>query len=315
VAWPVQVLVVWPARVVAFAVFLPLRMLYELVALVLRWLVRATWGWLLRPALRLLLKTVQVFFKALWVVLSALWDWVLCPVGRALAWLWARVCLPPLRLVWSGLRWLTAKVAGALRVFFRALLEVSLWAIEAVARCLIRPVRWLVRVVLAPAVRAVMWVQVKAWIAIFVGLRALGRLLVWSARHLVARPGRWLGRAVLAPGWRVAVAALAWAAKATKVVLRLLVAVPLVWCWRTVVAPAGRASGKALHVLVVIPVVWCWRMLVVPAAGLVAGTLRVLVVQPTRWVRRTVWQPIRETASGVARALIGRPARDRQARP
>lgn len=102
VAWPVQVLVVWPARVVAFAVFLPLRMLYELVALVLRWVVRATWEWLLYPALRLLFGTLRIFFKALWVVLSALWDWVLRPAGRALAWLWTRVGRPLLRLVWLG---------------------------------------------------------------------------------------------------------------------------------------------------------------------------------------------------------------------
>ncbi|OHV35605.1 hypothetical protein [Pseudofrankia saprophytica] len=314
-AWPVQVLVVWPARVVAFAVFLPLRMLYELVALVLRWVVRATWEWLLYPALRLLFGTLRIFFKALWVVLSALWDWVLRPAGRALAWLWTRVGRPLLRLVWLGLSWLTAKVASALRVFFRVLLEVSLWAIEAVVRRLIRPVRWLVRVVLAPAARAAAWVLIHAGRAIRVGLYALGRLLAWSARHLVARPGRWFGRAVLAPGWRVTVAALAWAARATTVVLRLLVAVPLIWCWRTVVVPVGRASGKALRILIAVPVAWGWRTLVVPTARAVRVASRVLVVRPSRWVRHAVWQPIRETTSSVARALTGRPARPRRAKP
>jgi len=312
----VRVLVVWPARIVAFAVFLPLRLLYELVALVLRWLPQATWEWLLYPPLRLL-------FKILWLVLSTLWDWVLSPGGRALAWFWSRVCVPVLRAVRSALSWLTATIGTMVRALSRAvralvhhlvtrpgrwLTRVALrpaWRATAwvlvrgwrrawtglrlsagllaflVRRVLVEPGRWLARVALAPLGQALRWALAQAGRGGWASLRLLGRLAMFLLWHLVVRPGRWLTRVVLGPGWRAAVTALGWAGRAGRVVL-LLFAVPLVWCWRAVAVPTARAVGAVLGLL---------------------------VVRPSRWLRHAVWTPIRLAASDVARAVTGRPAR------
>jgi len=323
VAWPVRVFAVWPARAVAFAVFLPLRLLYELVALVLRWLLRATWEWLLYPVLRLLCKTLSLLTRALSAILSAVWDWVLCPGGRALAWLWSRACLPVLRGARLVLGWLAVTTGNWLRALSRAAGLVAYYLG-------VRPGRWLTRVALRPAWCATAWVLVQGWGGAWAGLRLSARLLAFLTWHLLVRPSRWLTRVVLAPlglglrwalaeVWRGALACLRLLARLAASLLWHLVARPgrcltrvvIVPGWRGTVAVlgwAGRATRFVLRLLAA-PARWCWRAVAVPTARAVAAALELSVIRPSRWLRHTVWTPIRLAASDVARALTGRPAR------
>jgi hypothetical protein len=301
-----------PVRIVAFAVVLPLRLLWDALATAWRGAcagLRRVWRRLLLPPLHALAVALGRLWRALVVIpavflirylvvvpLTALWRYVLAPVGRGVAW----------TLRYGGL--------GLARLF-TLLVVVPLTAL------------W--RYVLAPAGRAVR-----------VAVSGLGAGVSWLGHHLLVVPARLLRRSLLVP------AALALAAAVVFVVRHGLVR-PVAALWRYVLAPAGRGVRWALRMTVlalVWPAVFVWARVIVPvareigvalgfawrAAGYVSRAVgrglkwlgRVVVVIPAawvwqrtgapavrglraagRWYRRAVLQPIKEAVAEARRTL------------
>jgi hypothetical protein len=301
-----------PVRIVAFAVVLPLRLLWDAAATAgrgagtgLRW----TWRRVLLPPLRVLgvalarlwrtLVVVPALFLCRWLVvvpLAALWRYVLAPAGRGVAW--------------------TLRTAGrGLTSLLNTLVVIPLTAL------------W--RHVLAPAGRAVRT-------AVRAAAGGLGAGASWLGHHLLVVPARWLWRSLLVPAalalaaavvflvrhglvpvgrgvvWalRTAVLGLSW-------LLMVLVEVPAAFVWRRIVVPVAREIGTALgfawraagyvsravgrglkwlgRVVIVIPAAWVWQRTGAPVVrGLRAAG---------RWYGRAVRQPLREAVAEARRTL------------
>lgn len=313
-----------PVRLVAFAVVLPLRLLWDALAAVgralgagARWVGRR----LLLPPLRALgaalarvwrtLVVVPAVFLAKYLValpLVLLWRYVAVPVGRGVA--------RAVRVTGEGIGWV-------------------------VDRLVVLPLTALYRHVLTPAGHAL------AWLARHAGT-GLGLGATWLGHWLLVVPARALWRHVLVPAARAVAAAVTF-------LVRYAVVAPAVALWRYVIVPVGRgmrwtlrtvASGCArlLRVLLVIPAVFVWRKVLLPVGREVAAALghawraagyvsravgrglkwlfRVLVAAPLSWVwrhtgapavrglraagrwsRRVLWAPVREAVAEARRTL------------
>ncbi|MFF7153482.1 hypothetical protein [Streptomyces sp. NPDC008139] len=313
-----------PVRLVAFAVVLPLRLLWDALATAgratsagLRW----TWRRLLLPPLRVLgaalaravrtLVVIPAVFLTRYLVVVpvvALWRYVLVPLGHAAAW--------TLRMLGTG----TGLLAHWL---------------------LVVPLTALYTYVLAPVGRAVRWTLLTLG-------AGLGAGASWLGHYLLAVPARWLWHSLLVP------LALALAA-AVVFFVRYALVWPLAALWRYVLTPVGRGLAWTLRMtwlgllwlvrtLVVLPVGFVWRRVVVPVAREVGAALghawrvtgyvsravgrgiawlaRVLIAVPAawvwsrtgapvlravraagRWYRRAVWQPVKEAVADARRSL------------
>lgn len=199
-----------PVRVVALIVVLPLRLLWEGLAVALRALGR----YVLAPPLR-----------AFGRLCEALWRYVVVPVCRVLlvvpaAWLWRWVLVPVLRAAGVAvgflLGYLLVRPLVALWQFVLAPVgSALLW----LARVLLAvPLVWLGRHVLIPVGREIGSAVAAAWRVAGYVARAVGRRIAVVFRVLIAVPvawawrwtggpffhgvavcGRWVRRAVLHP--------------------------------------------------------------------------------------------------------------------
>lgn len=131
--------------------------------------------WLFRTVLRPLGRGVGL---VLWAVLvwpwTALYRWVMTPVGHGLVWLCAHTLVPLGRGLWAAARWLGNVLIATPAVFVH---------------------RWVLR----PVGREIRDAVVMAWRVAGHVSRAVGRALKWLARHLVGRPVTWFYRSVCTP--------------------------------------------------------------------------------------------------------------------
>ncbi len=204
----------WPVRVVAVAVVLPGRLLWEALQATGRFLER----YVGRPLAWLWHHAVVVPLSWLWrrlIVVPGSWVWrwlIVVP----LSWVWRTLIVPPVSWAWRRLivvpvawlvKWLIvvpvvrlAEVTAPLwRALGRALRRAGGLVARAVAAVALAAYRWVLR----PGWRGAGWVlgQVYRWL-----LRPAGRAIAWVWRHTavpagraVAAAGRWVGDAVLRP--------------------------------------------------------------------------------------------------------------------
>ncbi|WP_189036734.1 hypothetical protein [Streptomyces daqingensis] len=302
-----------PVRIVTLLLVLPVRMLWDALIVCGRALKRTLWVPFARAMSRLwdavLAPVLYAVFVWPW---TALWRYVLAPVGRGAAWLAA--------LVGSGIAAAARGIGAALSWLGRTLLVI--------------PATWLYRQVLTPVGHGILAVlrgagSGLAWLGrygLLVPGKALWAAAVWLVGLLVVVPAVFLYRWVLTPlghgviaAVRAAVAALAW-------LWRYAVLAPCGFVYRWILAPVGRAAavvareiadalghawrvagrisravfrfiGAVLRFLVVDPVVWVWRNAVRPLG---------------RGLRDHVWRPVaravREAGRGVRAAFAA--ARD-----
>ncbi|NJP42070.1 hypothetical protein [Actinacidiphila epipremni] len=302
-----------PVRVVTFAVVLPVRLVWDLLAAAVR-ACRTAWRWTWRRVLGPVLVFVWRYLVAAPVralfrhVLVPLVERVLIPALRAL-WRWGVV--PAVRgmaalgsAVWRGLVLLGrgAVLAGrGLAYLWRVLVVIPLtWlgrALAALWRVLaVLPAGWLWRRVVLPAARAG-----REVVLVLVGLLlVLPAVFLW--RRVLLPLVRGIG-AGFGLGGRAAGRALGWT-------WRWLVAAPVAFLWRRAVVPlaretwvalgfawrgtafVSRALGRALawaaRRLIAAPLVWAARVLV---AAPVTWAARVLVAAPAAWAWRTAGAP------------------------
>ncbi|MEV6342491.1 hypothetical protein [Actinoplanes sp. NPDC051851] len=217
----------WPIRVLALIIVLPVRFVWELldrcVTAVYRHVLvplgRAT-GWLLRTLL---------VVPALWLARQVL-RWLIFPVWRVLRWIGGKL--------W----WVVRGILGGV-IALLALVGVGLWSY------LLHPLyRWVLRpigVALAVVLRAV---RVRVVAAIRVVYRRvlvpIGQGIAWawwfSYRRILTPIGhglRWVGRLTYRRVLRPAGLAIAGSARVTGIALR--------WTWRHTLGPVFEAVGAA----------------------------------------------------------------------
>ncbi len=307
VAW-----LLWPARVVAFCVVLPVRAVWE----VLRGAARAL-GAALERAFGALGRALLAVLRPVTTVLLAPLRWIgralLLPlaaaVGAVLAWLVERLLRPVTRALAHALRLL----GGGLGAAWRAVTGAVAAVVSAFGRGLRALGRGVGRILRALVVRP---------LEVVLGLLAAGTGLL--ARALAA-PLQLIWRAVLKPvGTALVVAAVALVMGVGRFLLQpLLRAIGAVlrgagdvigWAWH--------AAGRVLALLgraLVWPFVWLYRHVLTPLGHAIRGLWRAVVVAPWRAVRRTTSAALaamrasvrdarRQVADQVRRA-IGRPPR------
>ncbi|MFB7558284.1 hypothetical protein [Streptomyces brevispora] len=278
------VLIRIPVRIVVLVLVLPVRMVWDALAVC----ARAADRTLLRPLGRALSWLFQVL-----VVVPArlLWEWVLTPVGHGLRWL-ATAVLTPLG---HGLRWvyraLLVPAGRGIRTGVGRLLTVVL----------VLPVVGVWRYVLVPLGPAAAWVVEQL---IVLPLEWVYRQLLTPLGHGVARLLDLLARGVVA-GSR-------WLWAGLDLLVAVVLVTPLVWFCRRVLTPVGREIAAAFGV--------AWRVagFVSRAVGRALARLAWhLVGAPLAWAYRTmctpvghfvrdaVWAPARRAA-----VAAGRTARD-----
>ncbi len=242
----------WIARGVAVAILVPVRLLWEALKLLGRTTVAAL-VFLLERLLTPLGSLVRHWvIRPAWHLLKDfVWDWLLHQV------LWGLILTPVLAFL----------LDFVLRPLRRAIEE------------------WLWRRVLVPAA-----------------------LTLW--RHVLVPVATQLWRWVLRPVARVVVGVVA-------LLLEWLVARPIVALWRWVLAPLLRVSRVTLRfgwrmatrvvtVLVVIPCVYVYRTVLRPVSSALGTVWNALVTRPARWVHRGVVVPMNRWASELVGSVFGR---------
>jgi hypothetical protein len=262
-----------PVRIAVLVVVVPVRMVWDVLALCARTLHRTV----LRPLGRYLLV----------IPLTWLWRSVLTPLGRGAAWLFRHLVVVP--VVWL-VRYLV--VAPAVRA----------WQYLVVV-----PAVWLWRWVLVPVGRGLAWLGrfLATYLLVVPGrwlwrwlLVPAGRGIAWLVRYLVVVPAVWLWQWVVVPVGR-GVAWLFWT----------LVLVPLGALWRWVLVPLGRALAFLGRELVAaLAVAWrvagyvsravgralkwaLWQTVGRPASRL----YRSVCTPVGHFLRDEVWRPVRAT--------------------
>ncbi|MEG8275457.1 hypothetical protein [Streptomyces sp. AHA2] len=269
-----------PVRIVVLVAVVPVRMLWDALAVAGRFLDDV----LLRPLGRALLRLARTVF--VWPFVG-LWRYVAVPVGKALARLGHVLLVVP--AVWLH-RHLLAPLGHAAARAAR-----GVWT--ALGRVYTR--------LLTPAGHALAWV-VKGLGAVLAALGVgLWATSAWLVRHLVVVPAVWLYTWVLAPVGRAVARCgrgLVWlvgtvvGAIATGLyrITRILFVVPALALWRRVLAPAGhvlavvgREVGDALG--------HAWRVagyLSLAVGRFLATCFRWIFVEPVRWAYRSVLTPV-----------------------
>ncbi|MEV4639686.1 hypothetical protein AB0J80_20245 [Actinoplanes sp. NPDC049548] len=190
----------WPVRVFAVVVVLPLRLAWELLSAVGRFLER----WVGRPLAWLWHRAVMIPLSFLWrrlvvVPLSFLWRWsVVVPFSLLGRWFWAHRRFLSRPFVWL-LRYL---VVVPVVWFFSVTAPV--W--QAVGRAVAWTLETLVSVITAVARVAYRWFLLPGWRGAGWLLRQLYRWILRPAGLVIAGVWRW----TVVPAWRVAAGAGRW---------------------------------------------------------------------------------------------------------
>ncbi|MFK4110528.1 hypothetical protein [Streptomyces sp. NPDC002176] len=216
-----------PVRIVVLVLVVPVRLVWDALAVAGRYL-HAT---LLRPLGRALLWVGRALF--VWPFV-ALWRWVLVPVGKALRWLGHVLVVVP--LCWAYVHLLAPLGRG---VYAYLLAPVGRGLAWLVRYLLVVPARWLYLRVLTPA-------------------------LYWTLRILLVLPALALWRWVLAPvgrvlavvvrevadalghAWRIAGRVSLAVGRALGTLFRWIFVEPARWVYRTILTPVGHAVRDAV---------------------------------------------------------------------
>lgn len=314
-----------PARVIAFVVVVPFRLVYDLVMAgaraidaAVRWIGRLLYAWLLRPPARGLAwlgRAVAGLFRAIGRGLARLLDLL---IVRPVRWLAVVVIWGALRLFGRGTgrlgSWIRRVLLAPIGRFFAAVLAFVGRTLELL---LVNPLSWLLRNT-ALVLRAVFTAigTGLAWLlGVLIVLPAvlLWRYVLWPPLRGIAwistRIGHGIARAAVALG-----TAFMWAWRAVAAVLRFLARIlfvlPAVTIWRYFLAPilrgiaeGGRLAGRFLrwlwNVLVMVPARWTKANVLRPIGLGVRRTWQVSVRDPLRWTNRNLIAPVRQTARDV----------------
>ncbi|GAA2398201.1 hypothetical protein GCM10010191_01130 [Actinomadura vinacea] len=292
--------IVIPARVVAVVIVLPLRLAYDLLALVGRGLMRVPGklGRFLKAAYMALLHPI---FRVIGQGAMALWS--------GLVWLWTNG-------VYAPLHWLTVVVIlGGLRLFGQGTGRLARWFYSVVLAPVVRLLELLVARPAVAVWTALVWVLAQVGRGLVIAAQGIGTALTFLLKVLVVMPATGLWRYVLRPpllglAWlgraTGAVLARAWGLLATGVAaLWAIFAGALVWAWRML----GRLLYWVARILFVIPAVALYRYLLRPIGLAAAATWRTLVVAPSRAVKNAVLVPIGQAARAAWHASVVEPAR------
>ncbi|RST16721.1 hypothetical protein E2C00_06830 [Streptomyces sp. WAC05374] len=270
-----------PVRIVVLIVVVPVRVVWDALTACGRALDRV----LLRPLGR---------------ALRRLWDSVLTPVGRALAWLVTGLVTHGVVAPCAWLyRWVLAPAGRGVARLAAGFAAGTAWLVTTLV---VRPLAWLHRTVLRPLGRGVglvLWaVLVWPWIALYRWVMTpAGHGLVWLYTHALLP----LGRGLWAAG--------AWLG-------RVLIVAPALFVHRWVLTPLGRAlvvAGREVRDAFVV----AWRVAGYVSRAVwraVAWLVRQLAVRPLTWFYRSVctpvghavrdhlWRPVRRAAAEAGRA-------------
>ncbi|KPC85908.1 membrane protein [Streptomyces sp. NRRL WC-3753] len=250
-----------PVRIVVLVLVVPVRMAWDALVVVGRFL-RDT---VLRPVGRALGWLGRAFF--VWP-LVALWRYGVVPLAKGVGWLGNVLLVVP--AVWLY-RWVLTPAGHVLARFLTAVGAVF----AAIGRGLYAGLAWLARYLL---------VVPGAWLYRWV-LAPVGHALAWCGRGLVwccGQVARGVGLVVTGVGF-----VLYWT-------VRVLLVLPALAVWRWVLVPVGRALAVVGRE-VADAVGHAWRIAghVSRAVGRFLGTLlRWTVVEPVRWVYRSVLTPV-----------------------
>lgn len=320
-----------PVRIVVLVLVVPVRMVWDGLAVMGRFL-RDT---VLRPLGRALAWLGKALF--VWPLIG-LWRYVVVPAATALAWLgkvlvvtpvvWLhRYLLTPLghvlawlvRGVGAGLAWGYARVLTPVGHALLRLLKgigavvaavgVGVYGVGAwlVRYLVVVPARWVHRWLLAPVGRAVAWCARGAWRLLELLVGGIGFVLYWVARIVLVLPALALWRRVLVPVGRFLA------------VVAREVGDALGHAWRIagrISLAIGRFLGTLLRWTLVEPVRWVYRTVLTP----VGHVVRDAVLRPAARAARSVgrasrqalaaaWETARQTRAEVRRMLFGEPVR------
>ncbi|WP_086169593.1 hypothetical protein [Streptomyces pharetrae] len=237
-----------PVRIIALVVVLPVRMVWDALAVVGR-ILRDT---VLRPLGRALAWLGKALF--VWPFV-ALWRWVLVPTGRALGWLVKWLVVVP--AVWlyrhvltpfgHGTAWLGRVLWAALTWVYERLLTPVGHGIRWLTRHLVVvPAVWVYRWVLAPLGRAVAWTVYWTGRVLFVlPALALWRWILVPAGRVLAVVGREVWTA-LGHAWRVAGHVSLAVGRFLGTLFRWIFVEPVRWVYRGVLTPVGHAVRDAV---------------------------------------------------------------------
>ncbi|MGW5085921.1 hypothetical protein [Streptomyces sp. 067-1] len=250
-----------PVRIVVLVLVVPVRMVWDALVVVGRFL-RDT---VLRPVGRALGWLGRALF--VWP-LVALWRYGVVPLAKGVAWLGNVLLVVP--ALWLY-RWVLTPAGHVLARFLTGVGAV----LAAVGRGLYAGLAWLARYLLVvPGAWSYRWV-----------LTPVGHALAWCGRGLAwccGQVARGVGLVVTGVGF-----VLYWT-------VRVLLVLPALAVWRWVLVPVGRALAVVGRE-VADAVGHAWRIAghVSRAVGRFLGTLlRWTVVEPVRWVYRSVLTPV-----------------------
>ncbi|MFD0154503.1 hypothetical protein ACWGQ4_34020 [Streptomyces sp. NPDC055721] len=302
----------------------------------------------IRIPVRIVVLIVVVPVRLLWDALALcgafLGRVLLCPLGRAYVWMHEHVLAP----VGRGIARMAEAVATAMWWLCKAVLYwpwLGLWryvVVPLAVHLIAAPAAWLYRTVLTPLgrglARGAAWLYARLLAPLGRGTRlALWAVLVWpwtalwryvavplasaAYRYLLTPLGHaltWLGRGLVWLGKGLATG-LMWLGK-------VLVVIPAVFLHRWVLAPVGRVLavigreiGDALAV--------AWRVagyLSLAVGRALKWLARNLIGRPLRWfyrdvctpvghvVRDALWRPAKEAAVETGRAVRAAPASARE---
>ncbi|WP_327291132.1 hypothetical protein [Streptomyces sp. NBC_01198] len=183
-----------PIRVVAFVVVIPLRLLWEVLAVAgraggtaFRWV----WRHVLAPPLAFVWRYLVVW------PLVTLHRYVLVPVGIALRFLCRYLVVWPIVVLW---RYVLAPIGCA--VIVPLVRAIGTGAAYLVHYLLVVPGIFLWRRVVVPVAREVGAALALAWRVTSYVLRAVGRALAWTGRVLIALPVAWVWSWTFGPALR-----------------------------------------------------------------------------------------------------------------
>ncbi|MFI8432848.1 hypothetical protein ACIGJO_03755 [Streptomyces sp. NPDC079020] len=294
-----------PVRIVVLVIVLPVRMVWDALAV--------TW----RAAERVLLRPLARLFDTLVAVPSGwLYRTVLTPLGHGMLWLATALLIRP----WIGLwRYVVVPVVRY------GLVVPLVWLYGTVLTPVGHGTRWLYRTLLVPAGRGIgtalgrlltalfVWPVVGLWRYVVVPVVRYGLVvpLAWLYGTVLTPVGHGVSWLLVMVGRGIAAAARGLAAALVRLVLTLLVA-PVSWLYRRVLAPLGREIGAAVEV--------AWRVAGFLSRAIGRAIARLawhLVGAPVTWVHRSVFTPVGHVVRDVvwaparrAAAEAGRAARD-----
>lgn len=289
-----------PVRIVVLVLVVPVRMVWDALVVVGRFLRDSV----LRPLWRALV---------VWP-LTALWRYVVVPLAKAVGWLGKVLLVIP--LVWlyryvltplgHGIAWVARGVLAGLEwVYARVLTPIGhgiVWLLKGVGAVL----AW----IFTPVGRAIAWcVGGLVWLAGTI-VNGIGVALYWIARILLVLPAVALWRWVLAPVGRV-----------------LAVIGREVWdalghAWRIaghISLAVGRFLGTLFRWILVEPVRWVYRTVLTPVGHVIRDAVLRPVAEAARSVGRitraalaSARESVREARADFRRMLFGEP-REREA--